>query len=229
MYNDIVKDWRKDEKEIGKVILNYLQAYNWDVYQEVLISPIGRIADIIAVQNNKVWIIECKTSFNLSVLEQANTWMKYANYISICIPKTHRRDKQTRNNIFGKSICKKLNMGCLEITRDAQVVESIKPSLQRKSLSNVIISQLKEEHKHFAQAGSRNGYYTPFKNTCKELIDFVKSKKECKLTDAINSINHHYSTPYSAKNMIRHWIETGIIHNLSIQYRDDSIYVIYEE
>jgi Holliday junction resolvase len=49
------------EIDIGKALVEWLNVQHWDVYQEVKIY--SHIADVVAVRNGIVWIIECKTSY----------------------------------------------------------------------------------------------------------------------------------------------------------------------
>lgn len=72
------------ETELAKSIILYLEGHGWDVYQEALIQ--GNIADIVATFGKLTWIIECKTSLSLKLLEQASAWGGKVNFISIAIP-----------------------------------------------------------------------------------------------------------------------------------------------
>lgn len=72
------------ETELAQPVVEWLESQHWDVYQEVECP--GGYADIVAVRDNYLWIIECKTSFSLKVVEQAMG--RRAHFRSIAIPKT---------------------------------------------------------------------------------------------------------------------------------------------
>src|SRR3990167_10050555 len=74
------------ETELAKPIIAYLEERGWNVYQEVLIRC--KVADIVATFGKLTWVIECKTSMSLKLLEQIYCWRGRANFLSIAIPTT---------------------------------------------------------------------------------------------------------------------------------------------
>ena len=48
------------ETEIAEIVIDWLEKQHWDVYQEVPVN--SGFADIFAVRNGLVWVIETKTS-----------------------------------------------------------------------------------------------------------------------------------------------------------------------
>lgn len=71
----------KSETDLAEKVVEWLQAQQWEVFQEVQLDSFGRIADIVAVSGPLLWVIECKTSQSFAVFEQAFQWKMYANYI----------------------------------------------------------------------------------------------------------------------------------------------------
>src|SRR5690606_4362918 len=59
-----------------------------------------KIADIVAVKDNKVWVIETKLAFGSKVIEQAYFWHPYADYISIAVPRNYKNGYNVVLNFF---------------------------------------------------------------------------------------------------------------------------------
>ena len=203
------------ESDIAKHLIKWLRGYHWEVYQEVMIPHFSYIADIIAVQNNIVWIIETKTSMCLKVIAQANNWRSFANYISVATPSA--RD----NNELLEEILKWKGIGHIKINYD-DVYESISPKLFRKANTKRILNNLKEEHKTFAEAGNNShSYYSPFKATCRNILKEVERNTGILLNDLIKNIEHHYHTPASAKTSILEWTKRGIVKGVIVKMIDN--------
>lgn len=209
------------ETELAKPIISYLEDLKWDVYQEVLIR--GPIADIVATFGKLTWIIECKTSLSLKLMEQANSWVGKANFISIAIPV-----KSRIGNEFIRDILKWKGVGVLTVNSYLEVNEYIRPRLNRKTID--ISKFLKQEQKTFAEAGNNLGkYFTPFQNTVLEIQKVVRNKQGILFNDLIKELNHHYKTPSTAKSCLRQWIESGIIRNIFIRKEDNLLRVYYDK
>lgn len=216
---------KKDIKEIdiAKSVIKWLENYNWTVYQEVKIPNFSKIADIIAVQNNIVWVIEVKTALGLKVIAQANCWRFKANYLSVATP--CNRDTDIKNLVNDFLLWRgigHLNVSHNTINADFNnIYESIRPKLYRKADAKSILDNLKKEHKTYAEAGNNKGsYYSPFKNTCRNILSEVSINPGILLTDLIKNIQHHYNTPESAKSSILEWTRQGIIKGVNVKMID---------
>lgn len=216
---------KKDIKEVdvAKSVVLWLKEYNWTVYQEVKIPHFSKVADIIAVQNNIVWVIETKTTLGLKVIAQADCWRFKANYLSVATPSN--RDTDIRNLIDDFLLWRgigRLNVNHNFINADANdVYESSRPKLNRKVNVKSILDNLTEEHKTYAEAGNNKGsYYSPFKNTCRNVIQEVGINPGILLGDLIKKIKHHYYTPESAKSSILEWTRQGIIKGVNVKIID---------
>lgn len=194
------------ETELAEIVIDWLEIQHWDVYQEVQFSAYDRIADIVAVRAGMLWIIECKTSMTFTVLEQAYRWPSH--FRSIAIPKARER----KGREFAYLIAERyLNVGILKVSKDkfsTGVYEYLDPPLMREfhKSSKRMIGQLREEHKHYAKAGSSNGgYYTPYRRTMKTVKNFVTNHPGCTLKEIMNDLgeNHHYASNQSARTSIR--------------------------
>ena len=206
------------EIELAKPVVLYLKEHGWDVYQEVLIY--GKVADIVATFGKLTWIIECKTSLSLKLLEQIYGWRGKANFLSIAIPSNSNPGEG-----FVKELLIRNKIGMLTINKYAEeVFEYIHPQLNRKTIN--IQKFIKPEHKIWAEAGSQHGYYTPFQRTKQNIEYEIKNypngilfKYFIKLTE------HHYASEATARSCLRQWIESGIIKGTKIVNQGNKLFI----
>ena len=193
----------KNESELAEVVIGWLENQKYDVYQEVELRNASGIADIVAVQNKIVWVIECKLSFGLSVISQAFGWKPYANLVSVATPPTRQR-------AFGTHVLRKFGIGYLS-TSDS-VFESLKPEFSRKARRDSILKVLSQEHKTYAKAGNNHGMrWTPFQSTCRNVLNEVRTNPGINLKTLIESISTHYGSTNTARQCLRIWIEKGVV------------------
>ena len=84
------KRCKMKETDIAKPVVSWLQDQGWTVYQEVEVKERGARADIVAIIEPKIWVIEVKRSYGLGVLEQALSWRSLSHYVSIAVPRGKR-------------------------------------------------------------------------------------------------------------------------------------------
>ena len=154
----------KTESELARAVISWLEDYQWEVYQEVQVY--GYAADIVAVQDKLVWVIETKLTSTLKVIEQANNWRTMAHYVSIAVPRR-------RNQSMFEKVLHLFGIGKIEC--DQRILEWISPIFNRNALSNKITRLLTPELKNYAEAGNSKGErLTPFKKTCMEIVREVE-------------------------------------------------------
>jgi len=204
------------ETDLAEKVILWLQDQRWDVYQEVTMTG-GSCADIVAVQGKIVWIIECKMSASLSVVEQAYRWSRTANYVSVAVPKP---------SFFFEKVCRKFGIGVLSARRE--VNEIVSPKLIRISTEKYR-SKLLPEHKTYAKAGNADGRrWSPFKNTCLNILNSVRRSPGICMKDLIASTDHHYHTPSTARQCLVKFIEAGIVPGVKV-VRDGRFMRVYPE
>lgn len=205
------------EIELAKPVIKYLEEMGWSVYQEVLIY--GKIADIVAICGKLTWILECKTSLSLKLLEQTYAWRGRANFISIVIP----RKSYIYSNSFVDKILSSEGIGSL-IVDFTEVRENIRPKFNRKTID--IKKYIKPEHKYWAEAGSQKGFYTPFQNTKRNIeYEIKKYPNGILFKDFLKLIDHHYHTEATAKNCLQQWINSGIIKGAKVVNQNNKLYI----
>jgi len=198
------------EQKVAAIVVEWLEALGADVYQEVEVA--GGVADIVARVHAEIWIIEVKTSCSLALLYQAMERRRLAHRVYMAFPATKRMRGAT-------ALCGELGLGLLRVaagytfgthTEDPRV--SMEAESRRWNRRPVELAKdLKPEHKTHAKAGAigAGGRWTPFRETCEELLRTVKAQPGIALKAAIESTKHHYRSNASAKSSLAHWLERG--------------------
>jgi hypothetical protein len=199
------------EAEIAAKVVEWLKGQQWDVYQEVQVAQGGRIADIVAVFNKRiVWVIECKTSFGLKVLEQAFHWR--VHYRSIAIPRP--KNIYTRPWTAERVAKEFYEVGIIEVdTRDMNIQVLVEAPLKRDchNYSKYVLDRLRPEQKTYAAAGTKGStHWTPYKGTIDKVRNFIEENPGCTLKEIMADIidEHHYKSTQSARGSIRIALET---------------------
>ena len=203
------------ETDLAAKVVEWLGAQHWEVYQEVKIK--GSIADIVGIQNNLVWIIECKTSLSLSLICQAIEWKRYSHFVSVAAPVNKNRFSKSRYG--AEKILKQYGIGMIDVRMDREEINipQTKPALNRKAMSDIVKKSLNDNQKTAAPAGSQGGYWTPFQETSRATTRLVNKYPGISLKDLIEKLSHHYASDKTAKACVRHWIEKKIIKGIVIK------------
>lgn len=197
------------EVDLAEAVIAWLEEQHWDVYQEVQIYAYSGIADIVAVKDFIVWVIECKTSLTWNVIEQANGWRSH--FRSIAVPKSMSR---TAGRFTAYRVCHQFfKLGVIEVTpsfyKDAKwTVDEVKPApLMREfhKLAKRFTDILVEEHKTHAKAGSvRSSHFTPYRSTMNAVKKFITENPGCTLKEIMAEDGKwHYASYKSARGSIR--------------------------
>lgn len=196
------------EETIGEAVVDWLSGMPWEVYQEVQPRADGPVADIVAVADPVVWIIECKASLTMALMQQALERQGWANYVSIAVPQIVGGDYRQRT--FPYLILREKGIGCIETTPYGSPHEVIKPRLQRGAITRHVRACLTEQHKDYAKAGNARGdRLTPFSRTCDSLRDAAIKEPGLLFTEIVEKINHHYASQSAAKSALYGWIKIG--------------------
>jgi hypothetical protein len=190
------------EVELARHLINYLSQYQWEIYQEV---ETGR-PDIVMTLDKLVWVIEVKMSFGLAVIEQACRWTAFAHRVCIAVPRPRRGERA-----FREKLCRTLGIGLFYVT--PQYVEvAVHPVLHRNVVTRLITNKLVAAQKTWGEAGNNtHQYYTPFRNTVANLVEYVTTHPGTTLKAALHEAKHHYRSDPVASSCIKKYIEKGVI------------------
>lgn len=75
------------EIELAAVVVDWLEARGYDVFQEVELRAQGQRADIVARRGSELTIVEVKVSASLALLYQAMERRRLAHRIYVAIPR----------------------------------------------------------------------------------------------------------------------------------------------
>lgn len=206
------------EVDLAVRVISWLEADGWDVYQEV------DGADIVAVRHSVLWVIECKIILGFPVLEQAMHWRTRAH--SVLVATAPRR---TSRNVV-KSFCSYAGIGWIEVPTSRTVNILVRPEFNRKAKTERLSKLLRPEHKTYAAAGSPTGRaWTPFKETCRDLLRFVRKSPGVSMKEALSSIKHHYNSGSSAVRSLSKMIDKGVVPGIRQERQGRSIFLFPNE
>lgn len=201
------------EADLAAVVVAWLQDSGAAVYQEVEVS--GGVADIVARVGAELWIIETKVSLSLALLVQAMERRRHAHRIYCAGPYT----KTLRD--FGW-VCAEVGIGLLEVHPgtdsewDRPQVKQIVRSRRWNSKPAALAARLRPEHQTHAAAGTNGGRWTPFRDTCEQLLRVVTRDPGVPLQDAVASIRDHYSSKAAARSHLAGWVAAGKVPGVMI-------------
>lgn len=221
------------ETDIAKPVIDWLTERGWDVYQEVQVQSGLPVADIVAVLDMRIWVVECKTTLGLDLMAQAVHWQKWAHWVSVAIPRRKQR-RQSKANRLAHNMLGAWGVGVFEI-QDDTAETSIRPHLcrwaapwwdgpnsrdRRWHLRDIrtLRESCCEEHKAFAVAGSSGGrHWSPWQDTCRQATRLVVAQPGLSLKELISGISHHYSSDSSARSSMAYWIREGRVRGIELR------------
>jgi len=213
------------ETDLAREVITWLIDQQWEVYQEVMPVPGGPVADIVAVQGRLVWIIECKNTFGLSVIEQAYNWRGRVHFVSVAVPVSNRNTH--REHGMAGRIVRTFGIGHISVRspgKYAEVRQEIEPRFNRTVKVSSLLKILTPEHKTFAEAGNNRGErWSPFQQTCTYLRRVVEQQPGLTMRDAVGSIKTHYSSPATARACLLRWVEAGIVEGVRLEREDNQL------
>lgn len=186
---------RPSEERIAAVVVEWLEAMGYDVYQEVELRNGGIRADIVARRGPELTIVETKSSPSLALLYQCMERRRFAHRVYAGV-------HVVRGSGAFDEACKELGIGLLRVglgspgsSWDVDRVEELAPSRRWNSKPLKLASRLRAEHKTHAKAGARTGgHWSRWRDTCEQLAKQVRFMPGITLKAAMQHVTHHYSS-----------------------------------
>ena len=197
------------ESDIGAAVMDYLIHDNWDCYPEAQFNAYGQRADIAAVKGGILLVVECKTSCNLALFQQARGWIGRANLIAIAHPA--RQIKASRE--IEQYLLDTLGLGRFTVdfnqTPEYRVHMDKCFPYHRSRLSEKYIDELHEDMKRFAPGSEASaGFSTPWSRTMNMVKEHIVKNPGTTIKDVMTlSDRFHYSSRNGARQCIRKWLE----------------------
>ena len=222
---------RIKETDLAKPIIDYLESFHYDVYQEV--SCGSGVADILGVMGKKIWIVELKKSLSIQLLEQAIKRLKWAHYVSICIPKP--LSKSSIDSLLVNEILDNHGIGVLFVkTLDVSppvfsIIVNRSPKLNRHVPERHLRDLLKsldprlKNNKAGCVAGER---WTPFKGFCEEVTDLVRIHPGITPIEMAKIIkSKFYSTSKSAAHAAVYYARMGLVDGVEVRNEERRLHL----
>lgn len=209
------------ETEVAAVVVAWLTSEGWDVYQEV------DGIDVVATSGPLVCAIEVKVRMSWEVCEQAVMRRNHAHLVWVAVgAKRVKRNYYSRVPWYAKRALERDGIGIMSVRMDRGDVTMVQaPALNRAATDGAreLRSRLRPQHKTHCAAGSPSGGgWTPFKDTCHQLLKLVDAleypEDGIPVKDAIGRIDHHYRGGNSAARsaLVRH-AERGVVPGVAIK------------
>lgn len=205
------------EEQVAEVVVAWLEARGYEVFQEVELVNGGIRADIVAKRGPELTIVETKTSASLALLYQAMERRRFAHRVYVAVP-LHARAM--------REVCSALGVGLLEVKVPPQYEESWNPARCEEVVSSKrwntkpvkLMSRLRPEHKTAARAGSTTGgHWSRWRDTCAQLSVVVAREPGLKLKDAVSQIKHHYSSGRVAISTMGAHVREGRVTGVKLE------------
>ncbi len=210
---------KRSEAELAAKVIEFLEGYGWDVYPEVEIR--SYIADIVAVKDGKVWIVEVKKGLALTLLAQAQHWSGRVHFVSVAYEAVKTLN---RGHDFAKDWLRTHGIGALGLydpAYDRVVYEWWKPTENARPMESksIIEKRLHEKQKEFTAGAQSGKRWTRFKQTCEDVKRVVAENPGIKTTDLVKKIDHHYATNHSARSSLNEWGVKGKIEGCRVELK----------
>lgn len=199
------------EAELVERAAEWLRTDGWECYFEV--APWGAgapRADIVATRGSLLTVVECKLSLGWAVLQQCETWLRYAHLVWAAVPWANRAGMAER-------VAEHFGIGVLQVSHEkwARRVHAHAPFRRRIDAEKIrrVLSQAQKETK----PGAGGAYDTPFRQTCAALVAAVRSAGgRLSAKDALTGLRHHYSSAACARSSLIEHAERGVVDGLRV-------------
>lgn len=184
------------------------------------------VADIVATQGPVTWAIEAKTTLSLALMEQAEWWTCFAEFVSIAVPQPSLdRRGLIRPPVKGRALaertCSRLGIGIILLSSDGTPPrQGVPPRLHRRHrVGSLLRDHLHPAQKTFAPAGNPEGaHWSPFKQTCEALREIVGDSPGIGMKHAVERLKeHHYCSDATALSALRQWGRRGVIKGVEFR------------
>lgn len=196
----------RPEAALGKQVVAWLQRHDFECYQEVD-AHVG-VADIAATCDGLLVIVELKVSLTFTVIAQAIRWRPYAHHVYVAVPQN--KTALSEGQRLAYRVCEDRGVGVAIFNGDERNIRIVSaPAINRRALTSKI--KLCEEQKTYEAGAPTGARWTPFKATCRALLDRVTREPGVTLKAALDGLEHHYASPASARATMHKRIAQGVV------------------
>jgi hypothetical protein len=201
---------RVTESEHAEAVRERLHECGWATYAEVSMYSGDMRADIVAVKNGVVIVVETKTSYTLDLLEQAERWKFQVHAVYVSAP--------TDGSKMFHRLRQHLGIGLMKTWKYCDTYLSEGRLNRNPHGLKRILPMLCEERRVQPAGVAMGGYYTPFRGTVDNLRRLLARKKDQTATwkELLMDLDHHYSSDSVAKSTLSKWIRLGKCEGIEI-------------
>jgi hypothetical protein len=217
------------ESELAAHVVAWLQDQRWTVHEEVYC---GSVADIVAVMDRRIWVIETKRTMGVAVMDQADQWRQSVHWVSVATPGV--KVASTGHDRFVDSVLKDRGIGRLVVGRGrhkapylaGRVEIKLQPKMVRRPHPEWVSkmrSALVPENAAGAPGGAKagapgGGYWTTWKATCRDLLREVERRPGMTLKAILDEVgSFHYQHIASARGALSSQLREGVIPGIRIK------------
>jgi hypothetical protein len=193
------------ESDYAATVVGYFESQGYEVFKEVGYGGGSNRADIYCKRGDDTVAVEVKLRLNLTVIDQAFYWRNRSNFSYVAVPYA-----EYRNLPIAQAICESFGIGLILIGYGGcKILVDATRNSEPKSTPC-----LYEEQKSSVAGNADGDFVTPFKITATRLVGYVQERGPVQISEAVKSIEHHYSNDKSAVSGLRKMIDWGVISQL---------------
>lgn len=213
------------EADLGPPVIRWLENHRWDVYQEVPLGSVAPRADIAARLGSIVCVVELKLGLSFDLIAQARDWTRTAHWVFVAIPEV----APSRGLREGLCYLRHLGIGAMVVqcgstlAPEATVKVWHLPKIQRgiyRPYTEAFIKNMVPERKALTTAGTNRVAWSPFKQTCERVADYVAAHPGVSIKEVVAHVEHHYASEGGARTNIMTWAESGYIPGVRVERRN---------
>lgn len=196
------------ETDLALVVKKHLEKQGWEVVKEVTPVKNGPRCDLVAIKGLKCWAIECKIASAGLAFAAAGHWHRKANLVSVALP-----SELASTPSLPKVAWHSPNIGILAVY-EALIEEIRDPRYYPRITDTRLLEKAKSQAKDFGTAGSKNDYWTPYREFLSKLAKLVP-ETGVRLDEVLNSLQPHNYSKLSVRNSAKN----GKIENIKLWRR----------
>ena len=206
------------EVEVARPVVSHFKTLG-EVFPEVCCWAYGDRADIVCRRaDGSLDVCEVKVAPSRKLEYQIMCWGSYADRVWVAyVPPRRGAVSERWSETFRKD-----GVGVIHVYGD-QVAVRVEASprtpsdWRRQRLANA----LSPLHSDYAEAGNADSHYlSAFRVTCTNLRDAIRARPGITMKEAVEAIEHHYTTDKVARSSMLAWIRKGKIDGVETRERD---------
>ena len=195
------------ERELARPVVEHFRGLGI-VFPEVTCRTSGDRADLIVLRADaSLDVVEVKARPCERLERQARGWIDSVERVWVAY-EPPRRGAVTQRWL---ARFKGLGVGVLHVIAGTVTVTAEAREREAHPFFRTrIVATLSPLHEHYAEAGNADSHYlTAFRLTCDRLRVVAEARPGLTMRDAVESIQHHYTSDKVARSALLGWVRAG--------------------